>query len=88
MQRVFRDLPSLCPHTLQRAGVATGPESRRAGGVHLWGHLSAASILDPVQRTTTRIDSKSLMNHLEAGALGNLTLAGNSSPARWFSSAR
>jgi hypothetical protein len=24
------------------------------------------------------------MNHLEAGALGNLTLAGNSSPARWL----
>ena len=52
----------LCPHTPQRTGVAlaegaTGPEPRRVGGVHLWGHLSAASILGPVQRTTTRIDS-------------------------------
>ena len=37
--------------------LSTGPEPQRADGVHLWGHLSAASILGPVQRTTTRIDS-------------------------------
>jgi hypothetical protein len=60
--RSFKDLPGLRPHTPQRTGVAyaegaTGPESQRADGVHLWGHLSAASILGPVQRTTTRIDS-------------------------------
>jgi hypothetical protein len=61
-QRVFQDLPSLRPHTPQRNGMAyaeeaTGPESHRADGVHLWGHLSAPSILRPVQRTPTRINS-------------------------------
>ena len=62
VQRVFRDLPGLRPHPPQRTGVAqaegaAGPKSQGADGVHLWGHLSSTSILGPVQRTTTRIDS-------------------------------
>ena len=84
-RRVFQDLQSLCPHHPKCTGMAkaegaAGPESQPAGGVHLRGHLSTASISGPVQRTTTRIYSKTIMNHLEAGALGYPTLAGKSSP--------
>jgi len=63
MRRVFQDLPGMCPHPPQRTGVAraegaAGPEPQNAdGGVHLWGHLSTASIFGSVQRAATRIDS-------------------------------
>ena len=45
------------------------------------GHLSSTSMFGPAQRTLSRIaDSLTLMNRLEAGALGYPTLAGKSSP--------
>ena len=45
------------------------------------GHLSSTSMFGSAQRTLSRIaDSLTLMNRLEAGALGYPTLAGKSSP--------
>ena len=55
---------------------ALGPGTRGACEVHLWGHLSSENFHRPVQCTQTRIDSETIMNRLEEGALGNPVLAG------------
>ena len=53
---------ALCPHPLQRTGVAaalrkTGPSTDGADQVHIWGHLpslpESKSLPSPIQRTQT-----------------------------------
>ena len=59
---VFRDLPGLCANAPKRTGVArteesAGPEPQGVGRIDLWRHLPSESVLGPMQRATTRIDS-------------------------------
>lgn len=74
MPTILRDVSSLYPLFPQRTGMANaeelaGPELGSAERIHLRRYFSVADFLDSVQRTTTRIDSATLMNHLEAGVL-------------------
>ena len=65
---------------MARPEGSIGPEPQRVSGVYLWQHLPFKGVLGPTQCTTTRIDSLSLMNLLEAGALGDPALAGKQFP--------
>jgi hypothetical protein len=84
---VLRDLPGLCADTPKRTRVtvalieeSAGPERQGVGRVDLWRHLPSESVLGPMQCAKTRIDSQTLMNLLEAGVFGNLTLTGKKAP--------
>ena len=64
--RIFRDLPSLRSHPLQRTGVAaaqgkTGSSTNGVDQVHLRGHFSSESLPSPMQSAQIGINPQTMI---------------------------
>ncbi len=66
----------MCPHPLQRTGVATArPQTQGADSVHLLRHFSSKSLPSTIQRPKAQVNYQKV-NMIRA-LLGGPVLAGN-----------